>query len=360
MKRRDLLSGLGAMTALGGCASAAPPVLRRASEPLIPSLRMPADASFETWARHLHLPTMRGRPVILALSGGGEDGAFGAGVLSGWSETGRRPTFDLVTGISTGALMAPFAFLGPSQDLELRRIYTSYGEEDILRRRIPGGLVSDSLASSAPMRTLIARHLSDPVIARVAEEHSKGQRLFVVTSNLDTGRPWVWDMGAIAAAGRNDLFRGVTLASASIPGLFPPVTIRIGDVAETHVDGGVNMQLLAVPEAAFANLAATTGRGGHLYILVNNTLEPPPTPVSRRAIPIMQQTFTTMVRAQAAQAVASAGRYAARTGMDFSVATIGRDFDTPWDPSNRFDPAYMRALFAYGRKRAATGQVWSG
>lgn len=355
MKRRGFV--LGAFM-LAGCAPTVPPVLKRAPGPLIPSLRMPGGASFEIWTRHLDLPTMRSRPKILALSGGGEDGAFGAGVLTGWSETGRRPAFDLVTGVSTGALMAPFAFLGPSQDRELRRIYTTYGEDDILRRRIPGGLVSDALASSAPMRALIARHLPDDLIAWIAREHDGGRRLFVVTSNLDTGRAWVWDMGAIARAGHGELFRAVTLASASIPGLFPPVTLRIGDARETHVDGGVNMQLLAVPEAAFANLAATTGRGGHLFILVNNTLEAPSSPVRRRAIPIMQQTFTTMVRAQAAATVASASRYAARTGMAFSLAAIGPDFEVPWDPSDRFSPDYMIPLFNYGWAKARSGEAW--
>lgn len=209
------------------------------------------------------------------------------------------------------------------------------------------------------MRSLIARHLPDARIARVAAAHAKGRRLFVVTSNLDTGRAVVWNMGALATAGQSDLFRAVTLASASIPGVFPPVSLRFADGVETHVDGGLNMQLLAVPEAAFANLSRVSGRGGRLYVLVNNSLEAPPSPVPRRTLSIMQGTFTTMVRAQAKGSVASARRYAARTGMSFALATIQADFDTPWDPSNCFDPAYMNALYAYGRTRARGGTAWT-
>ena len=353
MKRRSFMAGA---FSLGACAPALP-MLRTTDEPLIPSLRMSADASFEVWARHLDIDRMRSAPAVLALSGGGEDGAFGAGVLTGWSETGARPDFDVVTGVSTGALMAPFAFLGSEFDPELGRIYTTYGEADILRNRGLPGVLNDALASSEPMKRLIARHLPDPVIDRVAVEWRSGKRLFVVTSNLDTGRAVIWDMGAVAEAGHYDLFRAVTLGSASIPGLFPPVNLAIGEIREAHVDGGVHMQLLAVPEAAFSNLGGV-GRGGSLYILVNNTLAAALSAVPRQSISIMQQTFSTMVRAQAAQSVASARRYAARTDMTFAVATIDQDFDVPWHPSERFSKAYMQPLFDYGRARALAGQAW--
>ena len=202
------------------------------------------------------------------------------------------------------------------------------------------------------MRGLIEQYLDDRTLARIAAAHAEGRRLFVVTSNLDTGRAVVWDMGAIAKVEDSDLFRAVTLASASIPGVFPPVTLRLPQGRETHVDGGVNMQLLAVPEAAFANFSRVGGHGGQLYVIVNNTLGGMPAPVSRRTLPIMEGTFITMVRAEAASSVSSARRYATRTGMKFHLATIRSDFDRPWDPSHRFDPTYMTALYAYGRNQA--------
>ena len=357
MRRRAALAGL---LALGGCAAARAPVVVRPSPPS--SLRFAADAPFEIWAAHLHLPTMRDAPTILALSGGGEDGAFGAGVLTGWTRAGGRPTFDVVTGVSTGALMAPFAFLGPRYDSVLRSIYTEYGQDDLMRGRGLPGLLGDALNDPSPMADLIARHVTPSMVSEIAGAHAAGRRLFVVTSNLDTGHADVWDLGAMAAAGRVELIRGVTLASASVPGFFPPVRLKVGRGAsattEAHVDGGVNMQVLAVPEAAFRNLERTRKPGGALYVLVNNTLRPNPAPVPRRAVPIMQSTFTTMVRAQAGQSVASARRYAARTGMDFAVASVGPDLAVPFDPSRRFDPAYMRALYAYGWKRAVTGTAW--
>ncbi|MFD0858624.1 patatin-like phospholipase family protein [Roseovarius aquimarinus] len=353
MKRRGFVFGA---LALGACSSARPK-LRAIEAALLPSFRIGADAPAEAWAAHLDLGRMRSGPKVLALSGGGEDGAFGAGVLTGWSEAGGRPEFDVVTGVSTGALMAPFAFLGPEFDPELRRIYTSYNGEDLLEVQGLPGILGASLASSFPMKGLIRKHLPDPVIDRIGAEYRKGRRLFVVTSNLDTGRAVIWDMGAIADAGRHELFRAVTLASASIPGLFPPVRLDFGAGREAHVDGGVHMPLLAVPEAAFSNPSGGM-RGGALYILVNNTLRPSPEPVRRQSFSIMQQTFATMVRSQAAQSVGIARRYAERTGMRFAVATIGPDFDVEWNATERFSQDYMQPLFEYGRARVLAGRAW--
>ena len=355
MRRREAVLGL---MALGGCAAPAAraPLVVRPSPPS--RLRLPAGAPFEAWAEHLHLPAMRASPQIVTLSGGGEDGAFGAGVMNGWSARGGRPRFDVVTGVSTGTLMAPFVFLGPRYDPLLRAIYTGHGGDELVRSRGLPGFLGTSLNDPGPMRRLIAAYVTSELVARVAEAHGNGRRLFAVTSNLDTGRADVWNMGRIARAGQVDLFRAVLLASASIPGFFPPVTLRAGNVREAHVDGGVNMQLLAVPEAAFRNLSRTRKPGGTLRIVVNNSLNPRPWPVPRSTLPIMQSTFSSMVRAHAASAVASARRYARRTGLDFAVASVGRDFDVPFDPSKRFELGYMRALYAYGYDKARSGNAW--
>ena len=152
------------------------------------------------------------------------------------------------------------------------------------------------------------------------------------------------------------------LASSSIPGVFPPVTLTLpvdaGGIRETHVDGGVNMQLLAVPDAAFPRVDQLVRPNGHLYVLVNNTLDPAPQPVSRSTLAIMQQTFSTMVRSNAAEAIDSARRFAGRTRMNFQVAMIERDFDVPYGPSDRFSPSYMRALYRYGYNRAIANEAW--
>ena len=189
---------------------------------------------------------------ILALSGGGANGAFGAGILHGWSEAGSRPSFKIVTGISTGALTAPFAFLGSEYDPTLKKVYTSVATRDIMRVRpfivMRGGL--DSLADTTPLQKLLEEYITDDVIRDVARAHQTGRRLYIGTTDLDASRLVIWNMGVIAAADRPeafDLFRSVMLASASIPILFPPVYIPVeaGGAAyeEMHVDGGVTTQV---------------------------------------------------------------------------------------------------------------------
>lgn len=260
---------------------------------------------------------------------------------------------DIVTGISTEALIVPFAFLGPQQDSSLRQMYTAYGRNDLLKSRGPFGLLQDAFASSAPLKGLIDDYLSARLIAEIAREHRNRRRLFVVTSNLDSGQAIIWDIGAIAVA------RAVTLASASIPGLFPPVTLNLGGKLETRVDAGVHLQLLGPPEAAFESIPSVNMSEGHPYVLVNNTLKPRPVNVRRRAIAIMLQAFTTMVRSEAAVEVQSSRLYADRAGLKFSLATNNADFDVPFDPSDRFWPVYMNALFQYSYARARAGKAWA-
>lgn len=192
---------------------------------------------------------------ILALSGGGQHGAFGAGVLNGWSETGMRPDFDIVTGISTGALIAPFAFLGPEFDDRIERFYTQTSTRDIARFDVGGALFGRGfLAKTTPLQAGIERELSDTVIDLIAAEHAKGRRLFVGTTNMDAERPVLWDIGAIAALGTDParaLIRDVVLASASIPVVFEPVKIAVTDGSmrreELHVDGGLTREIFAYP-----------------------------------------------------------------------------------------------------------------
>jgi hypothetical protein len=157
----------------------------------------------------------------LALSGGGSDGAYGAGVIVGWTESGTRPEFDLVTGVSAGALIAPFAFLGPAYDQQLKEIYTAYSTEELLRPQMLKGLLGgSSLYDISGLEGLIAHYVNEQLLAAIAREHRKGRWLLIATSNLDAQRPVIWNLGAIASSGRPDairLFRRVLLASAAIP-----------------------------------------------------------------------------------------------------------------------------------------------
>jgi hypothetical protein len=193
------------------------------------------------------------RRNVLALSGGGMYGAYTAGVLKGWTASGKRPTFDVVTGISTGSLIAPFAFLGPEYDDFLRERYTNVRSSDIYRMRswlaVPW---SDSIADSAPLRRMIAKEIDEPLLAKVAAAHAQGRRLYVGTTSLDSKRLVVWDMGAIASSnrpGKVELFRDVVLASCSVPGVLPPVSIDVSvdgeRSSELHADGGVTASIFA-------------------------------------------------------------------------------------------------------------------
>jgi hypothetical protein len=248
----------------------------------------------------------------LAVSGGGSDGAFGAGLLKGWSESGKRPKFKFVTGVSTGALIAPFAFLGSDYDETLKEAYTTV---DAQRLYLTHGLLhllwEESLTDNKPFREMIAKYITDPLLVRIAEEHKKGRRLYVLTTDLDREEPVVWDMGAIASSNspaRLDLFRKVVLASASIPAFFPPVLINVKidgkELDEIHVDGGVFAQsffvgnqidLRAMERRAHPEW---TGKITHrLYVIRNGRLDPQPRKVDRSLGSIAAYTIDTMLKA---------------------------------------------------------------
>src|SRR5262245_23523249 len=189
---------------------------------------------------------------LLAVSGGGENGAFGAGLLCGWTAQGTRPTFDLVTGISTGALTAPFAFLGPDYDPQLRAVYTETPPEQILTKRaLTAALFDDAMADNAPLFATISRYVDEHMLASIAQAYDAGRLLLIASTNLDAQVPVIWNIGAIAKSGHPkaaDTIRRVLLASAAIPGAFPPsmieVTLDGKSYQEMHVDGGAVAQTL--------------------------------------------------------------------------------------------------------------------
>ncbi|MEP2533354.1 patatin-like phospholipase family protein [Shimia sp.] len=363
MDRRRMLLGMAALS-LSGCAGGSvsvPAVLGESEPDPLARFRFGADASADIWTQHLHVPTLRNAPQILALSAGAEDGAFGAGALCGLSNANRRPDFDIVTGVSTGALIAPFAFLGPKYDDILRRIFTDHEADDIMHFSGISAVSGNALYDTAPLAQLIKTYTPDPLLDAVARRHDAGGRLFVATSNLETSRAVVWNMGTIAKAKDYGLFRAILRASGALPGLFSPVTIRFDTpnrvLRETHVDGGVHMQVLATPKAAFSAPPRRSG-GGHLYLLINNTLTPAPQVASATPLGISQQALTAMTRASAATSVNTARLLARRNDLAFSVASVSPDVGVVYDPSDRFSSEYMAALFQHGNKRAATSHLW--
>jgi hypothetical protein len=303
----------------------------------------------------------------LALSGGGQNGAFGAGLLCGWTVSGKRPTFKIVTGISTGALIAPFAFLGPEYDGVLAEMYTTVSTRQILKRRgLLSFLLSDALADDAPLRALVERHIDERFLDRVAEEHRKGRLLIVGTTNLDAERPVIWFLGGIAASGHPDalrLFRDVLVASASLPGIFPPVMIEVEangrHFEELHVDGGVSSQMFMYPAALdlrrlFAELHAERRRS--VYVIRNGKTIPEGSVVARRALSIAERALTCLILSQSVGDLYRIYLGCQRDGFEFHYAAIPADFHH--EKHEPFDTDYMRDLFEVGYHLAAQGDPW--
>ncbi len=305
---------------------------------------------------------------FLAISGGGDNGAFAAGVLAGWTASGTRPDFKVVTGISAGALIAPFAFLGPAYDEVIRKVATSLRPGDLFRARNRlRGLLSDGMASSAPLRQLVAHYVTPALLADIAREHAKGRALQIATTDLDAGRQVTWDMGAIAERGTPEsleLFRNIMIASMSIPGAVSPVMIDV-DVGskhyqEMHVDGGVITQLFAYPSHTLAELEKATGaplnRPVHLFVIRNGRLDPEWSATSRRTISIGGRAISALIQAEGVGDVYRVYRTAHQDHVDFNLAYIGRDF--PPTKHEMFDNSYMRSLFDYGYQATIHGSVW--
>jgi predicted acylesterase/phospholipase RssA len=306
----------------------------------------------------------------LALSSGGANGAFDAGFLNGWTATGRRPTFKIVTGVSTGALMAPFAFLGPTYDGALREFYTTTATRDIF---ILGSLVvqlftADALADTGPLVQLISRHVDAALLRNVAAEHRRGRRLYMGTADLDSQRFVVWNMGLIAASDHPkapDLFRKVMLASAAIPIAFPPVFFEVEAGGrrydEMHVDGAVGANVFLNGGVFRPTLVRT--RAGHgagredIYVVHNGQLraEPSPTPRTLRGIAgrVLDAAGRSMVLGDLFRIYA----FALHEQADFQWVTIAQGVTL--EGAEVFDPAKMLELYEIGYKVAREGPVWS-
>lgn len=306
----------------------------------------------------------------LAISGGGEAGAFGAGLLCGWTEAGTRPDFNLVTGISTGALTAPFAFLGSTRDRELRRVYTDVSAEQILKaRNLMVALFGDAMADNAPLFGLISGYVNESMLADVARAYDSGKLLFIATTDLDAQQPVIWNIGAIAKSGHPrslDTVRRVLLASAAIPGAFPPTMfdVSVGDerYQEMHVDGGTIAQTFLYPSALTVQRRERIAAGkpvlsANAYVIRNGRLDPDWSGVERRTLNIAGRAISTMIATGGYNDVMNIYKDAVRDAIGYNLAFIQRDFDSPLPAP--FDPVYMRALFEYAYGKARQGYDWA-
>lgn len=305
--------------------------------------------------------------IFLAISGGGDNGAFGAGLLIGWTEAGDRPEFKIVTGISTGALIAPFAYLGPDYDNELRTVFTTISASDVLEERnVLAALFDDAMADNAPLWKLVGRFVNDDMLRAIAREHEKGRFLLIGTANLDARRAVVWNMGVIAASRDPKalgLFRSILVASAAIPGAFPPVMIDVEAQGtryqEMHVDGGAMAQVILYP--ASINLRNESERRGitrerRLYIIRNARLDPEWASVERQTLSIVGRAIQSLIHTQGIGDLYQIYLIAERDGVDYNLAYIPQTFDAAHE--EEFDTKYMRALFDTAYKMSRTGYPW--
>ena len=306
---------------------------------------------------------------VLALSGGGSDGAYGAGLLNGWSERGDRPEFALVTGISVGALLAPFAFLGEEYDDELEELFTETKAEDVVQviffRALFGWALG--LADISPLELTFDRILTPEMVDRIAEEHRKGRRLWVGTTYLDAQRPVTWDIGAIAASDygdKRDLIKDILLASAAVPGAFPPVMFPVEidgkRYSEMHVDGAITRSLFIYPRnldlSAQVNGDPSGMRIGTIYLVRNTKLEPVYQPVPPSILRIAERSIWTLIKAAGIGDVAAIENQADRDGWLLKRTSVPLEFDVP--ETSFFDREYMRALYEIGYERVMKGIAW--
>jgi hypothetical protein len=401
MKRRSFLGSFGAGIAsatVGGCG--APARLAALPEKLLDHGRfagMPEDCrvvldgsnnrlfgriAFTALRREMAYAQRTGGTLseasFLAISGGGENGAFGAGLLTAWTQLGTRPEFKGVTGVSTGALSAPFAFLGPDYDRDLASVYTDSAIADIMTSRgVLQGLLGDSLYDSAPLLRTIRRFVTRALLAAIAREYTeKGRLLFVATTNLDVPVGVLWNMGSIAASGHAraaDFFAEILLASASIPGILPPVMFDIemgGErYQEMHVDGGTVAQVVLYPpslggdnllndasEASPGMIEALSRRPRRLYIIRNARPGADQETVPRNTMKIADRAIATLIQAQGLSDLYQLYVIARRDGIEYNVAYIPQSFSEKL--SGPFDQAYMRSLYSVGRDTMLSGSAW--
>lgn len=305
---------------------------------------------------------------ILAISGGAANGAYGAGLLKGWSDSGTRPEFKVVTGVSTGAIIAPLVFMGKDYDDEMEKLYTTMSTKDVMSGKGPLNIIfGNSLASNKPLAAQLDLFVDAELLKKIAAEHDKGRRLYVGTTHLDAQRFVVWDMGAIAKRGNLGLFKQVILASASIPVIFPPAIIHVEAEGkaydEMHVDGGTITQMFTLYKLTEGMKTAAKADGldpgkikSNCYLIRNGYVSPGYMPVKDSLGAISERAFDTIINTQGIGDTYRIYVYMQKNGNDYNLACIPDDCRPAF--KQMFDPAAMRVLFDRGYKDAVMGYQW--
>ena len=364
-----------AIALLAGCASLGPQLPMPAtddveSESLAFAVRtLGADGEFKLLsstevARNLQA-ALGDRPLtVLALSSGGASGAFGAGALAGLTTNGMRPEFIVVTGVSSGALVAPFAFLGPSWDKQMTEIFTDGETDGLLQSRGLGALFGSSLYGGGPLRRLIERYADDAMVAAIAKQAAQGRLLLVATTDFDTGEPVIWDLGSIALHGDKDakpLIQTLLLASASVPGMLPPVAVGFRSQgkmrAETHVDGGVTLPFFIAPAPEDLPHAAAGGPHSTIVrVIIDGPLRNLPHRTHANALSIFGRSLSAGLSHVTRTQLESTVEAIRRQGIPVEYAAIPASY--PLRGAFDFDPDAQRSLFEFAASCAASDRLW--
>jgi len=334
----------------------------------IPNVRVWAD-DHEAILAELRTSTVfakRKSLSVLALSGGGSEGAFGAGFLSGWSKTGKRPEFTIVTGTSVGALIAPFAFLGSSHDEGLESVFTKERTGQLVQLAGLGGLFGSSAFSEKPLQRLVEHYVDEKMLQEIAIEHHKGRLLLVLTTNIDTQRTAIWNMGAIAASQhpyKQKLFRQILIASASVPGILPPQLIEMQNggqrFKEMHVDGGVSANVMLIPEAILASgKRLNINAKPSLYVLMNAKLEREFRLVKPSTIEILERSFGTAIKISTRNTLIASAKFARDNGWQIFVAALSADYPMPKQEGG-LKQEVLQPLFQEGVSKGESKSNWA-
>ena len=305
---------------------------------------------------------------ILALSGGGANGAFGAGILTAWSEKGTRPDFDIVTGVSTGAILSVFAYLGTEYDYEIIDFYTNYNDSDLyIKKGLFRGLLGTSLFNIKPFEEMVRDTITPEFLTKVAAIHYEGRRLYIGTAHLESQRLSVWNMGEIASHATPEsekLFEDIILASTAVPGAMPGVQIDVEyqgeQYHELHVDGGVARQVFLFPDTISAKSLNNSyvGRRPEVYVIRNGEFLPYWKSVAPSTKEISGRSLETIIKYQGRSDVLRIYQQSQEASMNFHFAHVDSDFNVSKTTAQHFDQQHMQTLFDYGYQKMMNKQIW--
>lgn len=361
------------LSTLGGCASAPERVLSRqpvpyaalpnGHDPLNPDriMEFVREGASADEGVIVTLERLRGHALnILELSGGGQYGAFGAGLLKGWTESGTRPEFDVVTGVSTGALLATHAFLGtPEDDALLEEIFTTISAADIYtsKKRVLSLLFGrNSVYDTSPLQALLDKYITAEVLQRVAAAHDEHRGLLVGTTNLDYGQTWVWNMGMIASEGTPEaleLYKKVLRASAAPPIVFPPVEM----FGYLFVDGGVRQNLVVVGLAGTEKPKPPQFGPGTVFVVQNGQKKSRPQAVRNDALHLAGPALGVLMSNSTDGQLLRAYTAAKVRGYEFRMVSIPDDADVGQN-FLAFDTQQMRTSFNLGYELGRSADPW--